>query len=246
MTARSFLGAGDVYFGLFVNGVAVALGTKVYADKFEITPKSDTKQSTSKGKTDYGQTLESVTLPQPTEFQIDLKEIKGDALAMQFQGTATTLTQTSGTLAATAFTAALGKQIELGHKAFTTIVVTDSAGTTTYVAGTDYLANLDMGWVQPLTGGAITDASSIKVSGSYGAISGTVITGQTNSDIRARIVFDGINKADSSHAQVEIYEAVIAADSGFDFLADDFGNLTLKGTLKTPTSKTTPFTVTTY
>lgn len=246
MTARSFLGSGYIFIGRFVDGVAQPLGDKTYADKVEITPKVDTKQSTSKGADDYGQVLESVSLSQPTEFALDLSEVTGDTLVLQFMGTTAAFTQASGSLAATAFTAHMGQQIELPHKNMTTIVVTDSAGTTTYVKDIDYTANFRMGFVQPIDGGAIDDATSIKVSGTYPAIAGTKITGQTESEVRARICFDGVNQADGSKCQVEIFEAVLSASSAFDFLADDFGKVSLTGTLKTPDGKSGPYEVVTF
>ena len=58
------------------------------------------------------------------------------------------------------------------------------------------------------------------------------------------VVFDGINQADQNQCTVDVYEAVLAADSAFDFLADDFGNVSLKGRLKTPAGKDSPYTVT--
>ena len=60
----------------------------------------------------------------------------------------------------------------------------------------------------------------------------------------ANIVFDGINQADGTQVTVDIFEAVVSADSAFDFLGNDFGNVSLKGKLKTPVGKTAPYTVT--
>jgi hypothetical protein len=42
---------------------------------------------------------------------------------------------------------------------------------------------------------------------------------------------------------VDVFEAVISADSAFDFLSDDFATISLPGRLKTPAGKTEPFTV---
>jgi len=40
-----------------------------------------------------------------------------------------------------------------------------------------------------------------------------------------------------------VFEAVIAADSAFNFLADDFASITLPGRMKTPVGFNEPFTV---
>ena len=244
MTARSFLGAGDVYLEAIVGGVGQGLIGPIYADKLELKPDVDTKQSTSKGRHDYGQVLETVNLGKPTELTLDLKEVVGNILVMAFQGTAEALDQASGTLAATSYTAKLGKWVSLNHLNFLTVVVKDSAAATTYVEGTDYKVNKDLGLLQAIDGGAIEDMDVVKVNGTYAAATGTIIKGQTNVDIRARILFDGINQADGTQATVEVYEAVITADSAFDFLANDFGVVSLKGTVKTPAGKDEPYTVT--
>ena len=44
--------------------------------------------------------------------------------------------------------------------------------------------------------------------------------------------------------RIHPHEAVIAADSAFDFLQDDFATLSLPGRLKTPAGRQEPFTVT--
>ena len=61
--------------------------------------------------------------------------------------------------------------------------------------------------------------------------------------IEIDLTFDGINQADGTQCTATIWEAVLAPDSEFDFLADDFGNVNLTGTLKTPTGKDAPYEV---
>ena len=61
--------------------------------------------------------------------------------------------------------------------------------------------------------------------------------------MRAEIIFDGINQADGTQCTVKVWEAVLSADSAFDFLADDFGNVSLTGNLKTPVGKDAPYEV---
>lgn len=40
-----------------------------------------------------------------------------------------------------------------------------------------------------------------------------------------------------------VHEVVVAADSAFDFLADDFNTVSLPGRMKTPVGFTEPFNV---
>lgn len=246
MAARSFLGAGDIFIDRMVDGIRQGLIGPIKADQLEIQPQVETVESTSKGRYDYGQVLESVNLAQPTEFTLALKEVTGDILVMAFLGTSAALSQVSGSLTAKEVTISkVGRWHELGVKNLEQLqAVTDEDGTDTFVEGTDYELNRPLGWIRALEGGDIAAADTIKVTGSYKAATGTVIKGSTRTEVRARIVFDGINQADGSQCTVDVFEAILAADSAFDFLADDFGNVTLTGRLKTPAGKDSPYEVT--
>ena len=245
MAARSSLGAGDIYINRMVDGVKQGMVGPIKANKLEIQPQVDTKQSTSKGRNDYGQVLESVNLAQPTEFSMELKEVTGDILVMAFLGTSAAMTQTSGSLADFDVTVTRkGSWLPLGKKNMEALVSVENAGgTVTYVEGVDYELNRPLGWIRILPESAIVAGAHVLVTGGYDASTGTLISGSTRTEVRAEIVFDGINQADGSQCTVEIFEAVLSADSAFDFLADDFSNVSLTGNLKTPVGKTSPYEV---
>lgn len=242
MAARGFLGAGDVYIERSIAGVSQGMKGPYYADKFEIKPNVDKKDLISKGRNDYGQVLESVSVQQPADFTLDLSEVNKEAFILAMLGAEASLTQSSGTLTDAPITAKLDSWVSVGKEGLTgTITVEHTSGTPAYVEGTDFIVNKQLGLIKALTGGAITDNQSVNVSGAYGAIAGARIRGAVNSDLRAKIVFDGKNQADGLPVIVTCWEAIIAADSAFDFLADDFNVISLPGTLKTPTGKTEPF-----
>ncbi len=246
MAARSFLGAGDIFIELIVGGVGQGLEGPFYANKLGLQPSVEVRQSTSKGFADYGQVLETVNLQQPSALTLELKEVKGAVLAYALMGTSAALTQSSGTHADQAVTIKKGKWVAIGDKinlAATGITVENSGGTTTYVEGTDYVLNRRLGLIQVLETSAIADNASLLVSGGYGAVAGTRVSGATRNEIRCRIVFDGQNLADGSLVTAEIYEAILSAESEFDFLPDDFGVVSLTGTAKTPVGKTAPYVV---
>ena len=245
MAARGFLGAGDIYIERIVAGVAQGLAGPFYADKFEIKPNVEIKELTSKGRNDYGQTLESVALQKPADFTLDLKEVNKDAMTLALLGSQVAVSQASGNLTAVSVTAKKGFWVSLGKEALDGVVlVKDTTAVTTYVEGTDYVLNKPLGMLKVLTGSAIVDAAVLKVTSAYLATSSTVISGATSTDVRARFVFDGINQADGLAVTVEVFEGVIAANSAFDFLAGDFATASLPGKMKTPTGKAEPFTVT--
>lgn len=248
MAARGFLGAGSLYVSRYnpVTALFDPFVGPIECTKFEITPKVELKEMTSKGRETYGQVIESVPIPQPFEFACDFAEVNGDTLVNAFLGTKSAVNVGGGTLTALTVKARKGAWVELGCMNVTAagFTVTNNAGTTTYALGTDYEVNYRLGMLQILPGSVIVEGVDLKVNGAYGAISGTQIAGGTNAQVRAKFRLDGKNFADGLPVVVNVHEAVIAADSAFDFLANDFNTVSLPGRLKTPVGKTEPFTVT--
>lgn len=244
MAARGFLGAGDIYIERYVAGVSQGLAGPYFAGKFEIKPNVDKKELTSKGRDTYGQVLESVTLQKPAGFTMELNEVNKESMVMALLGTESAIAQASGSLTAFPVTVKLDRWVSVSKENLTgTQVVTNTAGTTTHVKGVDYEINPQLGLIKAIVGGAIVDAASVKVTSTYAAVAGVRISGSTNGDIRAKLIFDGKNQADGLPVIVTVWEAIIAADSAFDFLGSDFNTVNLPGTMKTPLGKTEPFTV---
>ena len=245
MAARSFMGAGDVYINRLVDGVPQGWVGPIYANSFQLQPSVNTVQSTSKGRYDYGQVLESVNIAQPTTFTMELKEVTGDILTMAFLGTDAPLNEAAGTLTDAPVVAKIGHWMPLGKRNLGDLIsVENTGGTTTYEEGVDYRLNRPLGWIMALAGGVIADGATVNVTGSFSAVKGRVIKGSTRTEVRTQIKFDGINQADGTQCTVDVWEAVLSADSAFDFLADDFGNVSLTGNVKTPTGKDAPYEVT--
>lgn len=316
MTARAFLGAGDLYLARYVNNAFEAYTGPFECSRFEIKPNVQLREQVSKGRTTYGQVIETVALQQPADLSVDLTEVNKETLAIALLGTTAAVAQTSGTLTNEAIVAKLGKWTALSKSALTaasvvvaggavaasvtgaiaattltvsavssgtlsvgqvisgsgmtvgTRIVAQLTGTPggvgtytvdksqtfasgaitgavgpTYVQGTDYLVNAQLGWIQAISGGGILDNEPLKVSGPYAAITGTEIKGATQAQLRVRFKFDGVNYADNAPCIVTVHEAVIAADAAFDFLSDEFATITMPGRMKTPAGFNEPFTV---
>lgn len=245
-TARALLAAGSCYLAAFASGAAGPMKGPFETNKFAITPKSDLKNALSKGKESYGQVIESVSVPGAVDFSLELTEVNKTSLALAVLGTVATDSGSAGTLAATSFTASasdLESWIDVGHPNFHAAVVTNTGATTTYIEGIDYIVNSDLGWVKPLATGAITPGEALKIAGSYLAFSESTISAMTNTQLRVKAIFDGINLVDNSGIKVICYEVVLAAKDVFDFLLSDFNKITLSGTMKTPAGFTTPFVI---
>lgn len=247
MAARGFLGAGDLYIARYnsTTGTFDDFTGPFESTKFEIKPNSELKEMSSRGRTTYGQVIESVPLPQPADLSVTLAEVNRESIALALFGTTSASTQGSGTITDEVVVAKLDKWVQLSKQNFASagFVVTNSAGTTTYALGTDYEVNYRLGMIKALTSGAIAADASLKVDGTYNAISGTKVAGATQSQVRAKFKLDGVNFADQLPVIVDVWEAVMTPDNAFDFLQDEFAEIALKGRLKTPAGKTEPFQV---
>lgn len=248
MASRGFLGAGDLYIARFNPAINAFDGFTgpFEATKFEIKPNVELKEMASRGRSTYGQVIESVALPQPAEFTLELPEVNKESLAIALLGTESAINQGGGTwTAAEVEIPRKGEWVDLGKQNITALgfSVAPASGGAAYVLGTDYEVNYRMGWIRFMTTSALVNGATVEVTGTYGAVGGTLIRGATNSQIRAKFRLDGVNFADQLPVIVDVFEAVISADSAFDFLSNDFASISLPGRLKTPIGKQEPFTV---
>lgn len=245
--ARGFLGAGDVFISRFdpTSNTFLDYEGPIECSKFEIKPNSDLKEQTSRGKSTYAQVIESVPIPKPSEFSIEFTEVNRQTLETALFGTSAAVNTGSGTITDESVVVKAGKWMQLskGNLASAGLLVKNTAGSTTYALGTDYEVNYRLGMIRIITGGAITDGVTVKVTASYNAVTGTLISGSKQSQVRAKFKLDGINFVDQLPVITEIHEAVMTPDTAFDFLSSDFAKVGLKGRMKTPVGKTEPFTV---
>lgn len=247
MASRAFIGGGDLYIDRMDPTTGLYLGLKgpFESGKFEIKPNTELKEQVSRGKTTYGQVIESVAIQKPADLTVKLNELDKEGLTLALLGTSAAWSQGSGTITAETIVAVHDTWVALSKKNFSVagFVVTHTSGIPTYVLGTDYDVNYRLGMVRVKSAGAIANGATIKVTGNYQISAGTRIAGATQAQVRAKFILDGVNFADNLPCICTVWEAVLSPDSPFDFLSDGFGNITMKGRLKTPTGKTEPFQV---
>ncbi len=245
--AQVFVGAGDLYVNRIdpTTGLSIGLAGPFECEKFAIKTNTEIKEKTSKGLTTYGQVIGSVALQKPAELEITMSQTGKDGMTMALLGTASALSQGSGSITAEAIVAKQGYWVQLSKQSFAVagFSVTHTSGSPTYVLGTDYLVNYQLGMVKVLSTGAIADGATIKVTGTYTAITGTQIAGATQAQVRGAFLLDGKNYADDNRVIVRVLQAVLSAGDVFDFLSDNFGTVPLKGKMETPTGQSAPFTV---
>lgn len=250
MASRAFLGGGDLYIDRYdpTTGQKLGRAGPFECSKFEVKANTEVKEQTSKGRSTYGQVIETVAIQKPADVSVTLTEMDKDGLTLALLGTQAAVSQGSGTVTdelVTLTAAKMDKWLPLTKQNINSsgFVLTNNAASTTYVEGTDYLVNRRLGMVKVLDAGAIPNTETVKVDFGYAAFDGTLIAGATQAQVRAEFVLDGVNFADNLPVICTAHEVVLAPDSAFDFLSDGFGEITLKGRAKTPVGKTEPFTV---
>ena len=100
MAARGFLGAGDLYVRRInpLTGALMSMFGPYEVEKFEYKPNVETKEKMSKGRSTYGQVIESVNLPQPAEFAVTFGEVDREGLTLALMGSQSVINKASGTI----------------------------------------------------------------------------------------------------------------------------------------------------
>ncbi len=241
-TAQGFIGGGDLYAALIDSagniGAYIDFGN---VTKLGIQPASEIKEQKSKKRDSYGQVLETVALQDTAQLSATLETVNRIGLRYAFMGEDAAYTQASGSVVDEATVARLDGWVRLAGEEVSAVTLENTAGTTTYVLGTDYILNTRLGMYKALVGGAITEGQAINVSYTRAAFTGAAIRGNVKPQIRARLLLDGKNLVDDSIGILDVWEVVLSTSSEFDWFSDDWNTVELQGRLKTPTGKTEPF-----
>lgn len=207
----------------------------------------------SKGHEDYGQSIGSVSIGQEPTFRMTLRDANKDAIRLLFLGTESAFTQAATAITDESVTAFAGQLIRVANRNISTVVISSDPAATTYVDGTDYnVLNERLGIIEVIAGSDLeTDIAAadqdvglpLLVDYARVATTGWEIRGATQPSLRAWLLFDGKNLESGQYVECEIWEVVLTPDAGFDFLADNWNEVPLTGTMVTPTGQTEPFKV---
>lgn len=156
--ARGFLGAGDLYIARFVNGAFQNYEGPFECGKFEIKPNSELKELVSKGRSTYGQVVESVPVPQPFDLNIELREVNKTSLAIALMGTTADVAQAPGTLTNAPVVADLGKWNDLGKGNITGALTVTAGAVAASVTGAIAATTLT---VSVVTSGTLSPGQAI-------------------------------------------------------------------------------------
>lgn len=235
--ATPFIGSGEIY----INGRDVG-----NASDFTIqTPKIDTKELKSMRRDSYGNIVKSVPISFSQSLKFTLTDIDKDNLILAMYGEGSVISQTAGSVTDEVVTVIKGRWVPLARrkiKSSPAVVVTDSAGTTTYVNGTDYNIDYESGRILALDAGSISNGD-VKVDYSYDAYTGYKVDANRQQLIEAELRFVGRDIAMGRNVEVVVYKVSIQPNSEVDLLSTDFIKLGFVGDILSTPSGTWTMTV---
>ncbi|MBU1567436.1 MAG: hypothetical protein KJ630_17655 [Proteobacteria bacterium] len=238
----SFLGTSNIYIDLLTDeGAQTGLQLKGNCPNLAIKTDSERKELIGSGRDNFGQVIASVTIPKPASMSFSLNQVDQDMFAMAFFGTNSVLTQASGTLTDAPVVTIADRFVEIGKLMISSVVVENTGGTVTYVAGTDYEINTRMGMIMALSTGAIATAESVNISCSYAEVNGIKMSAMTKSNIRIRMVVDGTNFADGRNFRLTVHRARLAPSGDLAVQGDNFMEAKFEASLETPNGMSEPF-----
>jgi hypothetical protein len=249
MSAAASLYEVDVFISLynFATQSWEPVAGPVESSSLSFSPQIERKNKTSRriGKT--GQVIASVGIPQPTEFALTIDEITKETLTLAMMGKRETINEPGGSLVDEPITLdTQGQWVPLGARNFsaTGFTVTDGAAVDpeTYDLGKDYEVQWALGMIRSVVGGAIANGSTVEVSGTHNAVSGTRILGSRQADVRMKLHGEARNMVDGARGIITVHQAVVTPSEAFDFLSEEFATLALTGIMETPVGMDSPYT----
>jgi hypothetical protein len=227
---------------LNAQGQSTGIVGPINTTKLAVKAEADEKVRASKKKESYGQALSVVKIAKPVQVEWMFDDQPAELIAMALLGDTQVLNEGSGTLTDEALTLPDNQRwAQLPKTNFAKLGFAVKKDTTTLVLGTDYAVNYALGLVRAVKGGAVEAGGAITVSGQHNAISGTLIKGGINAQVRARIFGEGTNLETGKPITLDIFDASLAPTSAVDFAASEFVSATLSGKAQLVAGKDYPF-----
>lgn len=232
-TNNYVFGRGQLFLNLYAAGVFEGRRFIGNCPSFNLSVESEIFEHVS--STSGIQTTD-LKVTKSTKFsgQIVCDDMQPENMALFLVGSQATLSQVATPVTNEAIVVNKGFHFQLGLtvsnkvgiRDVTSVVVTDVAGTTTYVLNTDYKLDADSGMIYIIPGGAITNGQTIHVDYTPTAGSRPYIQSGDSGSLQGEIFFVSDN-ANGDNRDVRIPLATISPSGELPFItADDIGAIT--------------------
>lgn len=235
---ESFLGSGDLQLAVYKDGVLLGERDVGNASQFVINPPTlEKKELIGMRRANYSQTIKSVITKTEQELKFTLTDINRKNLALAMFGEDAVFTQAAGTATEESITARLDAWSKLENRkivdtAGSKPVVTNADASVTYVEDTHYLVDYQVGRIQALSGGTITEGQELKVTYGYQAIEdGWKVASNKVSQFECFLRLIGRDQANNRDCEVVVYKAQIEPAGDINWLTEDFNTLEFNGTI---------------
>lgn len=163
-----------------------------------------------------------------------MESLNKENLALALYGTASSVA--AGSVVDEAVTARLDKWVPLAHLGVSAVLVTNSAGNITYVAGTHYEVNADAGSIMALSTGTITAAQALLVD--YSFVAEEVVQTLTTGVAPIKwLRFEGLNTVDNKRVVIDIYKWSVAPLAELGVINDEIAQMTVEGAVLSDATK---------
>jgi phage tail protein X len=223
----SYIGKGEIFMGPYAGGAAmVSIGNCSELTFSHATEKKDQLDYTSAGG-GKANSLERIT---GVTMTIKAHDVNAQNLAIGALGSVSAVV--SAVVTAEAGIAYKGGLVPLAFVPDMTVapVVTNTAASTTYVAGTDYI--LTGAGIYVLTSGSIPDAvaSAANIKTTYTKKAVSVVEAMVASAQEYKLIFAGLNEANSGkQVIVRVHRFKPGAAQNIAYIGDDYAALDLPG-----------------
>lgn len=232
-TKRTYIGKGKVYVGPYdgsgpLEHVGNCLSLEIGIEESEIT----VPDMTEAGGGDY----DSLTRISAVNLSAQLSDLVVNNLKRGLRAASSAITATP--VANETHTAYQGGLISLAKvpNPDATLTVTGADGTGVYTENTDYRRTLS--GIEILDTGAIADGTSLEID--YTPLPSTLIQALTEVAEKYKVVFEGLNEADSGKAViVKLHRVGLKSLSTLPLIGDQFAQIPLNGDVLKDTSITT-------
>jgi hypothetical protein len=201
----------------------------------------------SKRRDRYNQAIYSEQQPGQSTLSLTLVAVPPAILASVFYGAAADVTVTGAAVTGVAVTfSATELSQPLTHTyiaASPAPVVTNVGGSTTYVAGTDYVIDRRLGRIRRLASGAIGATGEVRVAYTHTSFTLVRIRGGVQPQRNFRIEGDFVNRPDQGDMRLKVWNAALSTDGEVDLFSAEPITVTLAGPLITPETETEPYIV---
>jgi len=145
-------------------------------------------------------------------------------LALMNDGGEASYTQVTGHQTNEPITARLGKWVPLSKRNVHAVNVTDSTGTVTYVADTDYAVDASIGRIRAIPGGSISDAQALLVDYNYDATEYPKVSALSDSTIEGYVRFVGAPAVGPTY-ELEIWRVKIKPSGDIPWITEEWGQI---------------------